>query len=213
MVARVRVVQRHVAGKRLRVYDPDRNAVLAELEVPARVRTLRPSPDGLRLITVANPPDKTAPVLWDLLYYQRIAQLDGHVGSVFAARFVRAGHEILTAGGDGAVRLWDGATGRLRHTYRGSKQFLADATIDPEGLMVVAGGGDGLLWFWDVSNERPLWTLQAHKSHVIGVHFEGDDIVTRGFGADVSRWRLPSPEEVIGKIVAPASSAAPIMSR
>jgi WD40 repeat protein/serine/threonine protein kinase len=201
------------AGKRLRVYDPDRNAVLAELEMPARVRTLRPSLDGLRLITVASKLDKTAPVLWDLLHYQRIVQLDGHGGPVFAARFVRAGHEILTAGGDGTARLWDGATGRLRHTYRGSRQFLADATIDPDGLMVVAGGGDGLLRFWDVSNERPLWTLQAHKSHVIGVHFEGDDIVTRGFGADVSRWRLPSPEEVIGKIVAPASGAASIMSR
>jgi WD40 repeat protein len=165
------------------------------------------------LITVASPLDKTAPVLWDLLHYQRIAQLDGHVGPVFAARFVRAGHEILTAGGDGAVRLWDGSTGRLLHTYRGGKRFLADATIDPDDLMVVAAGGDGLLWFWDLSNERPLWTLQAHKSHVIGVHFEGANIVTRGFGGDVSRWRLPSPEEVIGKIVAPAFGAASIMSR
>jgi len=201
------------AGKRLRVYDPDRLALLVELEVPDRVRTLRPSPDGLRLITVASYRDKTAPMLWDLLHYQRIAQLDGHVGPVFAARFVRVGHEILTTGGDGAARLWDGATGRLLHTYRGSKRFLADATIDPDGLMVVAAGGDGMLRFWDVSNERPLWTLEAHKSHVIGVHFEGADIVTRGFGGDVSRWTLPNPEGTISKIVVLASSGASIMSR
>jgi hypothetical protein len=32
---------------------------------------------------------------------------------------------------------------------------------------------------------------------VIGIHFEGDDRVTRGFGGDVARWTLPKPEQVI----------------
>jgi hypothetical protein len=63
--------------------------------------------------------------------------------------------------------------------------------------MVLAGGGDGLLRFWGTDSGRPVWTLLAHKSHVIGIHFEGDDIVTRGFGGEVSRWTLPNPEGVI----------------
>ena len=63
--------------------------------------------------------------------------------------------------------------------------------------MVVAGDADGLLRFWDTSNGRPLWTLPAHRSHLVGVHFEGNDIVTRGFAGDVSRWTLPKPEVVI----------------
>jgi WD40 repeat protein len=113
---------------------------------------------------------------------------------VFSARWV-AGDRIITAGGDGTVRLWDGATGQLRQTYRGSTRFLADAMLD--GSMVVAGGGDGLLRFWDASNGRPLWTLPAHKSHIIGIHVEGDDVVTRGFSGEVSRWALPKPEQVI----------------
>jgi hypothetical protein len=49
--------------------------------------------------------------------------------------------------------------------------------------MVVAGGGDGLLQFWDTATARPLWTLPAHKSPLIGLHFEGTAIVTRGFPA------------------------------
>ena len=57
--------------------------------------------------------------------------------------------------------------------------------------MVIAGGGDGLLRFWDATSGRQLWKLQAHSSNVIGIHFEGDDIVTRSFAGDVSRWRLP----------------------
>jgi hypothetical protein len=32
---------------------------------------------------------------------------------------------------------------------------------------------------------------------VIGVHVEGEDIVTRGFTGEISRWRLPASDQVI----------------
>jgi len=69
--------------------------------------------------------------------------------------------------------------------------------VTSDGSMVVAGGSDGVLWFWDWATARPLWTLQAHRSDVIGIHFEGDEMVTRGFAGDVSRWNLPKPAQVI----------------
>jgi WD40 repeat protein len=186
------------ARSRLRVYALDRSAILADLAVPTRVSLLRPSPDGRRLITIPSYTGKTAPpVLWDLERYRSVTQLEGHVGRVYSARFVGGGREIVTAGGDGAARLWEGATGQLRQIYRGSSRSLADAVLDPEGAMVVAGGADGRLRFWDVASGRMIWTLQAHKSHVIGIHVEGGDIVTRGFAGDVSRWTLPRPESVI----------------
>jgi WD40 repeat protein/serine/threonine protein kinase len=185
------------ARSRLRVYDPDRGAVLADLAVPTRVRLLRPSPDGLFLITVPSFIGKAVPpVLWDLERYRLVAPLEGHVGFVYSARFVSGGHAIVTAGADGTARLWDGPTGRLRQTYRGSSRFLADATLTADGAMIVAGDGDGLLRFWDVAGP-PLWKLQAHKSQTVGIHLEGDDIVTLGFAGDVSRWTLPRSEAVI----------------
>jgi hypothetical protein len=39
---------------------------------------------------------------------------------------------------------------------------------------------------------------KLRKSHLIGVHFEGDSLVTRGFGGEVSRWKLPESAQVIG---------------
>jgi len=183
------------AGKRLRVYDPG-GVVLADLQVIARVRTLRMSLDSRRLITVPSYLGEAAPPeLWDLEHYQPIARLDGQ-GQVYSARFV-AGGQILTACGDGAARLWDGATGQLRQTYRGGSRFLLDATLSPDGAMVLAGGGDGLLRFWDAASGRPLWTMQAHRSYLVGLRVDGDDIITRGFSGDISRWRLPKPEQVI----------------
>jgi WD40 repeat protein len=181
------------AQRRLRFYDPG-GAILADLEIPMRVMSLRI--EGVRLVTVPIYTDNTAPsLLMDVERYRVVARLEGHVGRVFSARWV-AGHQILTAGADGTARLWDGATGQLRQIYRGGSRFLADATLAPDGL-VIAGGADGLLRFWDATSGSLLWALQAHKSPLIGVHVEGRDIVTRGFTGELSRWALPSSEQVI----------------
>ncbi|HEU4735000.1 MAG TPA: protein kinase [Kofleriaceae bacterium] len=185
------------AQRRLRVYEPG-GIIAVDFEVSARVRTLRMSPDGRRLITVPSFTNKTAsPELWDLERYQPLAQLEARgQGAVYSARFV-AGGQILTACGDGAARLWDAGTGRLRQTYRGGSRFLIDVTLSSDGSMVLAGGGDGLLRFWDVLSGRPLWTMPAHRSRLVGIRVEGNDIVTRGFSGDISRWTLPKPEQVI----------------
>jgi len=158
--------------------------------------SLRTSPEGHRLVTIPSYTDKTAtPMLLDLERYRVLAPLEGHVGRVFSVRF-EAG-ALVTAGADGTARRWDGVSGQLLQTYHGSSRFLADATLAPDGFMVVAGGGDGLLRFWDTATARLLWTLPAHKTHLIGLHFEGAAIVTRGFSGDISRWTFPRSDQVI----------------
>ena len=170
-----------------------------DLAAPARVRLLRPSPDGGRLVTISTASEQEPPVLWDLNQYRQVAPLEGHVGRVFTARFVAAGggHEILTAGADGTARLWDAATGRAGQSYRGDSHFLVDAALAPGGAIIVAGGSDGFLRFWDTSNGRLLWMMQAHSSYVVGVHYEGDELVTRGFAGDLARWVLPLASTII----------------
>jgi WD40 repeat protein len=184
------------AGRRLRIYDQTGNQ-LAEFETNARVRNIRPSRDGKRLITVADiMRSSAAPELWDVEQYRRIAELAGETsqGETYAARFVD-GKEIVTACGDGAVRRWSSTTGGLLRTYRGGARFFADATVTSS--MVVAGGGDGSLRFWDLASGNSLWTMPAHRVRVIGLRAEGNDLVTRGAGGELSRWTLPDPQHVI----------------
>jgi hypothetical protein len=33
--------------------------------------------------------------------------------------------------------------------------------------------------------------LRAHRSFVNGLHFAGDDVVSRGYEGDLARWSLP----------------------
>jgi WD40 repeat protein/serine/threonine protein kinase len=189
-----RVVAASRKGK-LRVYDPDRREILAELALPAgsRVRSFRVSADSRRLITIAYTGRPSPPVLWDLEHYQIVASLNGDKGQVFSARFVRADREILTASNDGTARLWDGVTGHSRQSYSGEALPLFDAALDPDGSTLVTAGRDGMLRFWDVKAGRMIWTLSAHKVAIGGVHFEGADIVTRSFEGEISRWRLAKP--------------------
>ncbi len=177
---------------RVRVIAVDRGNVLAELEAPSRIGLLRPSPAGDRLVGVPEESAAAPPVLWDLTSYRMVAQLKGHVGYVFAARWV-AGDRILTAGSDGVARMWDSAGAKLVE-YSGSTRFLADAALSPGGDFVVGGGADGRLRFWDAVTGRALWTTPAHIGALVSIRYEGEDIVTRGVGGDVSRWRLsPRP--------------------
>ena len=185
-------------ARRLLIYDLDHRAVPSSVEIPTRVMALRMSPDGRRLITIPRTGGKAAPpMLWDLERVRAITLLEGHVGRTFSARFVADGSAILTAGGDGTVRRWDGETGAPQQTYRGGSMFLSDATITPDGAMVVAGGGDGAVRFWDAASGNPLWLLPSHKSHVIGVHFEGAALVTRGFSGELTRWTFPDSAAAI----------------
>lgn len=200
------------ASDRLRAIDADHHALLMDVTAPFRTRLLRPSSDGKRLVSISTASEQAAPALWDLDQYGLVARLEGQI-RVFTARFVMSGsgHEILTAGADGTARLWDAKTGRPHKIFRGEdSHFLVDAVLAPDGASIVAGGSDGFLRFWDTSSGRLLWRLQAHTSYVVGVHYEGDDIVTRGFAGDLARWALPSPDRVIE--TCHASACAPIAS-
>ena len=182
--------------RRLRVYDVA-GVMQADLEMRARVATLRPSQDGRRLVTVSRfTGTVAAPELWDMERYRAVAPLtSAGQGQVYSARFLTR-DLLVTACGDGAIRLWAADAGQLLRTYRGGSRFLVDAALY-NGTMLVAGGGDGQLRFWDLSSGRPLWTMPAHRSHLVGVQVDGADIVTRGFSGDLARWSLPRPEQVI----------------
>jgi WD40 repeat protein len=180
--------------RQLRIYDPG-GGVLATLELPGRVSSLRS--DGDRLVTVPIATnDGSPPVLVDLAHERVIAALGEQGVRVFSSRWV-VPHQILTAGIDGAVRRWDGATGQLLQTYyEPGGAFVYDADVTPDGWIVVSGS-DGVVRFWDQANGRLLWGLPAHNSSVVGLHSDGKDIVSRGFNGDLARWRLPNSARAI----------------
>ncbi len=180
------------AERHLRAFAAD-GTVLADLTLPVRIMSLERA--AARAVALPSAGGEAGPPLLIALdTFRIVARLEGHVGRVFSARWV-PGNRVLTAGADGTASLWDGLTGRLLQTYKGGPRFLGDAALLSD--LVVGGDADGLLRFWDAATGAKLWTIPVHKSAVIGVHWEGADIVTRGFTGEISRWRLPRSEAVI----------------
>lgn len=184
---------------RVRILGGD-GAAIAAFDTGAGTRILRPSPDGRRLLVVPFHAGKAAPMTLVTVDQSTTTHLDGP--PVYAARWVDGGRAILSAHADGAARLWS-SDGTLLRTYIGGTRFLADADMSPDGMLVVGGGGDGLLRFWDTTTGQPLWVAPAHRPYVMGLHFEDGDLITRGIGGEVARWRWPSPDAVIRGAASP----------
>jgi WD40 repeat protein len=189
---------------RLGVYRVVRHATpLAEHPLEARASALRSSPDGQRLLAIPTTATVRRALLWRLDEPSQSWLLDSHNTPVISARFVNDNRAVLTGSGDGTARLWDTQTGRLRRSYSHGAVYVADAAFDPEGAFAVTAGGDGVLRFWDVPSGHLMWVLPAHRSAIVGLHFDGTSLVTRALTGEIARWDLSnllSSQELGGKL-------------
>ncbi|HXJ63439.1 MAG TPA: WD40 repeat domain-containing protein, partial [Actinomycetota bacterium] len=79
---------------------------------------------------------------------------------------------------EGAVRVWDAATGTLQHTLLGHSGSVFAVAWGPDSSRLVTGGSDGTTRVWEIEPEGPreLWSLSAQetRSGIVGVAFSPD---------------------------------------
>ncbi len=80
--------------------------------------------------------------------------LSGHEHVVRALDFQPGGQLLLSAGGDGTIRLWDLATKRERYVLRGHEYSVNAAIFSPDGKRIASGGADGTVRVWVVQTEH-----------------------------------------------------------
>jgi WD40 repeat protein len=76
----------------------------------------------------------------------------GRFPNVWAVSWTADGRAFLTAGNDGAVRLWDATTGAEQKTFDWGIGKLYCAAFSPDGLTCAACGEKGKVVVWDVDN-------------------------------------------------------------
>jgi RNA polymerase sigma factor (sigma-70 family) len=122
--------------------------------------------------------------------------------------FSADGRTIVSAHDDGAVRVWDAETGRLRHGLAripsrppAEPEPLSDrdrvwwAQVSPDGRWVAAGTGRGKVRVWEVATGAEVRTWDGHDGEVWdGVWGRDARTLLTTAGSEALLWSLRPPD-------------------
>jgi WD40 repeat protein len=220
-------------GKRLAIggsrrdKDKETTAVVWDVENKKAIATITPvqnetvyvaiSPDGKRLATwgyhfdrnAKEPPkpevDPARQVqFWDADAGKELAKVHIPGFSPSMVVFSPDGTLAAASGGEGAVYLFDPATGASKGLLLGRSRQGRKLAFSPDGKTIASGGDDGAIQRWSLADGKRLGTTEPPVPMSFGLRglmFAGNDrIVTwasRGLVPFV--WETPS-----GKLLSPA---------
>jgi hypothetical protein len=163
------------------------------------------SPDGKTLalaeaewLTVSPPgaPEKRVRAglvrLWDVADRREKFCLRGHRALVVGVVFNRDGRILFSADSDGAVRLWESATGRECGNWQAAPGLQA-LSISPDGEALALGYRDGSVSLRDPRTGLEKARFPAARSAVVVLDFAGKTLITAGrFDSELKLWDVDS---------------------
>lgn len=195
-------------------YADDRTARLWSVGEAREVAVLRHegqiaaasfSPDGARLVTVAQGASTVRPgqwmptaYLWDVATGRLIATLREHDEYLNAALFSPDRKRVLTAAQDGGVRLWDAADGSAAGKLVQHENDVVVAAFSAEGRSVLTVAYDRVARLSDAVTgaEVAVFRQPPGVRHAILSH-DGTRVLTLSSGVDSPRiWDAASGREL-----------------
>jgi WD40 repeat protein/tRNA A-37 threonylcarbamoyl transferase component Bud32 len=100
------------------------------------------------------------------------------------------GTRLAAAYEDGAVRVWDAASGKERFTLKGHAGRVYALAWSPDGTRLASGGIDRLVRLWETQRGKEVLHLGGHTEDVTGVAFspDGDWLVSCARDGKVRLW-------------------------
>ncbi len=141
----VKLVEAATAKSRLTFSDRDRDIFAVAV-----------SPDG----TVVASGEEPGLSWWNSKTGERLRSTSGHSVGVNELVFSKDGKLLLSAGGDGTLRLWNGTAGTPIKTLAVGSMVYS-AALDLSGRRAASGSFDGMVRIWDTATGRLLATLLA----------------------------------------------------
>ena len=106
------------------------------------------------------------------------------------------GKTLASALGDGTIKLWEPATGKLKATLRGHLGKVFTVAFSPDGKILASCGHDRSVRFWEPSTGRLEATLKPeHKDRVLSVAFSPDGTMLASAGDDHEHHSLGRRDE------------------
>jgi hypothetical protein len=94
------------------------------------------------------------------------------------------GQSAVTGGYDKTIRVWDLATGQIRHVFEGHTGAVEGLTFAGTTGLLVSVSDDGTIKFWDLQKGLDLQTLQGHTAFVRAICSSTDGYLLVSGGGD-----------------------------
>jgi WD40 repeat protein len=201
----LKVFRKNPQGKldrSLRAFDTTTGALLFQqpLSDQAEVRVLAFSPDGKRFA-------RSDRVIWieDAGKGFPLGKIERPPGSLTGLAFAPDGKKLAASYYDGAVVLWDAATGKQLREFQVGRSPPFYQALPPTPVAAVfskdgrllAGADGGSLRLWDAATGKELPDLPGHRAPVFHVHFTADgQIIVSACKQRLCRWEAASGKEI-----------------
>jgi U3 small nucleolar RNA-associated protein 13 len=89
------------------------------------------------------------------------------VASALRVRFLTGGLQLVSAGGDGLIKLWTIRTNECEATLDGHVDKVWALDTSPDGKSIVSGGADSKIVVWNDSTQQVLDIKRAEEAETI----------------------------------------------
>lgn len=99
--------------------------------------------------------------------------LKGHEGWVMKVAYSADGSLVASADIDDGLKIWDGRTGALKHTFP-ARNVIQSITFSQDSKLLAAGGYNNTIDLWDAQSNQLLKVLEGHREYVHALVFSPD---------------------------------------
>jgi len=123
----------------------------------------------------------------------------GHTNDVYAVAFTPDGKCVVSADGDGKIKLWDATTGQELGTIGVHQGRVLALAVNAEGTRIAAAGDDRTVVLWDVESRDITHTYRGHTGSINGIAFSptGNRIASASEDKTIKVWDTESGKEIL----------------
>lgn len=124
----------------------------------------------------------------DIIQRAEVKNIEAHKLGIFDMKF--AGEILITAGGDGALKIWDKRSFNLIISIQASEKSARVIAVAPDNKYFAVGFSDHQIRIYDTVNFDNVNTLSGHKNSVFALSFsnDGNYLLSSGRDAMLKIW-------------------------